>query len=76
MIGRAHIAVKTVIGGIDIDLDTGLGVTDFLDVGQRNAVIMFAEMHLYGAGWFFLSEGHDLAAVIASGCRDLKARGA
>ena len=47
VVARPFVAVKAMLrAGVDVDLDIGpLGLDD-LDIGQRNARILFAEMQL------------------------------
>src|SRR5439155_4147354 len=66
VVAGAFVAVKTVLrAGIDVNLDLGPLGLDSLDVGQRNACILFAEMQLRRHFWLVVGKADDGAAVIA-----------
>src|SRR6187431_2905268 len=66
VVARPLVAMKAVLrAGIDVDLDLGPLGLDGLDVGQRNARILFAEMQLRRYKRFVVGEADDGAAVIA-----------
>src|ERR1700759_601179 len=44
VVALAVIAVKTVVGVIDVDLDFGMGGGDFLDAWNRDVRVLVAEM--------------------------------
>src|SRR5258708_36159207 len=66
VVARPLVAMKTVLGaGIDMDLDVGPFCPDGLDIAERNAGILFAEMQLRRRFRLVIGEADDGAAVIA-----------
>src|SRR4051794_20602973 len=66
VVAGALVAVKAVLrAGIDVDLDIGPLALDDLDVGQRNAGVLFAEMQLRPHLRLVIGEADDGAAIIA-----------
>ena len=66
VVARPLVAVKAVLrAGIDEDFDIGPLGLDGLDVGQRNARILFAEMQLRRHLRLVVGEADDGAAIIA-----------
>ena len=66
VVACALVAVKAVLrAGIDVDFDLGPLGLDGLDIGQRNARILFAEMQLRRHLRFVVGKADDGAAVIA-----------
>src|SRR5262249_60192502 len=64
----ALVAVEAVAGVlVDVDVAIGALLLDDLDVAQRNALVLVAEMHLRRAAWLLVREGDDAAAVVAHG---------
>src|ERR1700682_5068369 len=70
VVARPLVAMKTVLRSrIDVDLDLGPLCADGLDIGERNARILFAEMQLRRHLRFVVGETNDGAAVIADRSR-------
>src|SRR3981189_2410986 len=66
VVTRPLIAVEAVLrAGIDVDLDLGPLGPDGLDVAERNARVLCAEMQLRRPLRFVVGEADDGAAVIA-----------
>ena len=69
MEARDLVAVESVAGGIDLDLNLrALGRTQLPGVIERRDRIALAEMHQHGTARFFGDEWADLGAVVAN-CR-------
>src|SRR6202048_4240887 len=70
VVTRPFIAMETVLRvGIDVDLDVGPLCADGLDIGERNARILFSEMQLRRHLRFVVGETNDGAAVITDRSR-------
>src|ERR1700738_3535713 len=70
VVARPLIAVESVLGArIDVDIDVGPLGSDGLDVAERNACVLFAEMKLGRHVRLVVGEADDGAAVIADRCR-------
>src|ERR1700730_2995482 len=64
------VAMKTVLRSrIEVDLDLGPFCADGLDIGERNARILFSEMQLRRHLRLVVGETNDGAAVIADRSR-------
>src|SRR5262249_40309430 len=67
----ALVAVEAVAGVlVDVDVAVEALLLDDLDVAQRNALVLVAEMHLRRAARLLVREGDDPAAVVAHGGRE------
>src|SRR5229473_5675218 len=70
VVTRPLVAMKTVLRPrIDVDLDLGPSCADGLDIGERNARILFSEVQLRRYARFVVGETNDGAAVIADRSR-------
>src|SRR5688572_12016338 len=62
----ALVAVEAVAGAVDVDLDRAafLCGADLVDLGQRDGVVLVAEMHDHRTARLFLRDRADAAAII------------
>src|SRR5207248_3839165 len=67
MEARPLVAMEAVTGGIKVKFAIGSLGADRLDVRHRDALVLFAEMHLRGAARLLVGGFGDLAAVEAHG---------
>src|SRR5215204_2357735 len=68
VVARALVAIEALAGGVDVDLDAlRVRRPHLLDVGQRNGVVLLAEMHQHRAARRLLRNRADAAAVIRHG---------
>src|SRR6266850_231102 len=73
VVASAFVAVKAVLrAGIAVNLDIGPLGLDGIDIGQRNARVLFAEMQLCRHLRLVVGKANNGAAVIANGGRQAR----
>ena len=68
----ARIAVEAMSSGINMDRAVGMRRSDLLDIGGRNAFVLFAEMKFGRRQKLFLRHGGDARSVITDGGREAR----